>query len=484
MKFLKDILFRVALEAVRGELDIEIQSIAFDSRAVDSAGVFVALKGELFDGHRFIDQAIAAGAHAIVCEEFPSQLQPKVTYVRVTDSREALGHIAANFYGRPSESLYLIGVTGTNGKTTVTTLLYEAFTQLGYSSGLLSTIKTIIGVEELPSTHTTPDPIQIQKALATMLAAGVTHCFMEVSSHGINQKRIEGLHFTGGVFTNLSHDHLDYHKTFANYRNAKKTFFDQLTSEGFALINADDKNGLYMLQNCVAKHRKYALKSMADYRAKILENQFDGMLLALDQTEVWTQLVGNYNASNILAVYAVARELGVPAEEIIPQLSLLQNVEGRFEVFRINERTVIVDFAHTPDALNNVLSTINQIRTKNETLFTLVGCGGDRDPEKRPEMGRIAAKHSNQVIFTSDNPRSESPEAILEQMIAGVAPEHFKRTLKITSREEAIQAVSRMTAPGDVVLIAGKGHEKYQEINGERHPFDDGALAQKYFTEI
>lgn len=484
MKALKDILFRVSIDAVQGELDRPVVAIAFDSRKVVPQGMFVAQAGENFDGHRFIDQAIQAGATTVVCEVLPELMQADITYVRVGDSRLALGQMAANFYDAPSTKLQLVGVTGTNGKTTVTTLLYDIFTRLGYTTGLISTIRTMIGTVAQDSSHTTPDPLQLQESLKAMVDAGVTHCFMEVSSHGIAQKRIEGLTFAGGVFTNLSHDHLDFHKTFAQYRDVKKEFFDQLSEEAFVLVNADDKNAAYMLQNCSAKHIKYALKTQADYRVKILENQFEGMLLSFQQTEVWTQLVGTYNASNLLAVCAVAQELGVPAEVLFPQMSLLKNVEGRFEVLRLQNRVVIVDFAHTPDALKNVLQTINAIRTQNETLYTLIGCGGDRDAEKRPEMGKVAAQESNRVIFTSDNPRNESPENILKEMMAGVAPEDYKKTLSITSREEAIQAVSRMAAEGDVVLIAGKGHEKYQEINGERLPFDDSALAQKYFTEI
>ena len=484
MKTLKDILFRVSIDAVQGELNRSVVAIAFDSRKVVSQGVFVAQAGENFDGHRFIDQAIKSGATTIICEVLPEVTQETVTYVRVKDSRLALGQIAANFYDAPSKKLQLVGVTGTNGKTTVTTLLYEIFTRLGYTTGLISTIRTMIGTVAQDSSHTTPDPLQLQESLQAMVDAGVTHCFMEVSSHGIAQKRIEGLTFAGGVFTNLSHDHLDFHKTFAQYRDVKKEFLDHLTEQAFALVNADDKNAAYMLQNCSAKHKKYALKTQADYRVKILENQFEGMLLSFQQTEVWTQLVGTYNASNLLGVYAVAQELGVPSDVLFPQMSLLKNVEGRFEVMRLQDRVVIIDFAHTPDALKNVLQTINTIRTQNETLYTLIGCGGDRDAEKRPDMGRIAAQESNRVIFTSDNPRNESPELILKEMMAGVAPEDYKKTLTITSREEAIQAVSRMAVEGDVVLIAGKGHEKYQEINGERLPFDDSALAQKYFTEI
>lgn len=484
MKILKDLLFGVSLEAVQGELGKEVASIAFDSRKIKTNTLFVAQKGEVVDGHDYIDQAIAAGAHIVVCEDLPSSMQTDLTYVKVADSRLALAQIAANFYDHPSAQLSLVGITGTNGKTTVATLLFETFTQLGYKTGLISTIRTIIGDQILPSTHTTPDPIQLQASLQAMVKEGVTHCFMEVSSHGIAQKRIEGLHFRGGVFTNLSHDHLDYHLTFANYRDVKKAFFDALPKEAFGLVNADDKNALYMLQNCKAHHRKYALKSQADYRAKILENQFEGMLLSVDQTELWTQLIGAYNASNILATYGVACELGISKEELFRVLSLQKNVEGRFEVLRVNQRVVIVDFAHTPDALKNVLDTINSIRTKNETLYTLVGCGGDRDPQKRPDMGRIAARESDKVIFTSDNPRSESPEEILAHMMAGVAAEDFKKVLKISAREDAIQAVSRMASEGDVVLIAGKGHEKYQEINGERIPFDDSQLAQQFFNEI
>ena len=485
MNQLKDILFGVRLEAIQGNTNVSISSVAFDSRKVQEGGLFVAIKGEVVDGHDYIEKAIALGSIAIVCEKKPTQPSEKVVWITTANSREALAIMAANFYDRPSAKLKLIGVTGTNGKTTVTTLLHRLFTKAGYAAGLISTIAIKYNLEEIPATHTTPDPLEINSYLNAMVDAGVDYCFMEVSSHGIDQDRIKGLIFAGGVFTNLSHDHLDYHKTFADYRNVKKQFFDHLPKTAFALTNADDKNGAYMLQNSEAKQKSFGLQNFADYQAKVLETQFSGMLLKINQQEVWTTLVGKFNASNLIAAFAVAQELGIDAIEALATISELENVKGRFQTFATpNHATIIVDYAHTPDALENVLLTIQQIRTKNETLTTLVGCGGNRDQSKRPLMGKVAAQLSDKVIFTADNPRDEDPDEIIDAMEAGVNPENYKKTLRITNREQAIKAACMSLTPGDVLLIAGKGHENYQEIKGIKSPFDDYLIAQKICKQL
>ena len=485
MNQLKDILFGVRLEAIQGNTNVLISSVAFDSRKVQEGGLFVAIKGEVVDGHDYIEKAIALGSIAIVCEKKPTQPSEKVVWITTANSREALAIMAANFYDRPSAKLKLIGVTGTNGKTTVTTLLHRLFTKAGYAAGLISTIAIKYNLEEIPATHTTPDPLEINSYLNAMVDAGVDYCFMEVSSHGIDQDRIKGLIFAGGVFTNLSHDHLDYHKTFADYRNVKKQFFDHLPKTAFALTNADDKNGAYMLQNSEAKQKSFGLQNFADYQAKVLETQFSGMLLKINQQEVWTTLVGKFNASNLIAAFAVAQELGIDAIEALASISELENVKGRFQTFATpNHATIIVDYAHTPDALENVLLTIQQIRTKNETLTTLVGCGGNRDQSKRPLMGKVAAQLSDKVIFTADNPRDEDPDEIIDAMEAGVNPENYKKTLRITNREQAIKAACMSLTPGDVLLIAGKGHENYQEIKGIKSPFDDYLIAQKICKQL
>ena len=485
MNKLKDLLFGVRLEAIQGDIDISITSVAFDSREVKQGGLFVAIKGELVDGHDYIHKAIETGAVAIVCEKKPKMASEDVLWVTSSNSREALAIVASNFYGTPSSKLKLIGVTGTNGKTTVTTLLYRLFEKAGYAAGLLSTIAIKYNTVDIPATHTTPDPLQINAHLNAMVEAGVAYCFMEVSSHGIDQDRIAGLVFAGGVFTNLSHDHLDYHKTFAEYRDVKKRFFDQLPKSAFALTNSDDKNGSFMVQNTEAIHKSFGLESYADYQAKVLETQFTGMLLKINQQEVWTSLVGKFNASNLIAAYAVAQELGVSPLETLATISELSNVKGRFQTLATpNKATIIVDYAHTPDALENVLSTIQHIRTKNETLTTLVGCGGNRDQSKRPLMGKVAAQLSDKVIFTADNPRDEDPELIIDAMEKGVNPEDYKKTLRITSREQAIKAACMTLTPGDVLLIAGKGHENYQEIKGIKSPFDDYLVAQKIAKQL
>jgi len=483
---LRDILYKVTLEKVVGNTAVAIRDLHFDSRKVGLDDVFIAIRGTVSDGHEFIKKAVDNGAIAVVCEAMPEQLVNGVTYVQVSDSQQAMAIMAANFYGNPSENLKLIGVTGTNGKTTIATLLYNLFTAAGFECGLLSTVKIMIGTSELKATHTTPDSITINKHLTEMVEAGVAFCFMEVSSHGIHQKRTEGLHFTGGIFTNLSHDHLDYHKDFKEYRDVKKTFFDQLPKTAFALVNTDDKNGGVMLQNTLAKKYTYALKSHADYKAQILENQFTGLLLKMNGNELWVRLIGNFNAYNLLAIYATAELLGLEQMETLQLLSTLESVDGRFQ-FSISEEekiTSIVDYAHTPDALKNVLETINSIRTGNEELITVVGCGGDRDAAKRPKMAKIAAQLSTQVIFTSDNPRTEDPEKIIEQMEAGVPPEHFKKIVSITNRRNAIKTACQMAKQNDIILVAGKGHETYQEINGERTDFDDFKIVNELLTAL
>lgn len=485
MKVLKDILYKVAIHDVVGRTGVYINTIRFDSREVKNDDLFVAITGNVIDGHQFIDKAINNGAKAIVCENLPAHLAPGITYVQVKNSKSALAFMASNFYDTPSENLKLVGVTGTNGKTTVATLLYNLFTKAGYKVGLLSTVKVRINNTTYQATHTTPDSLTINKYLKEMNDAGVEFCFMEVSSHGIHQNRIEGLRFEGGIFTNLSHDHLDYHNTFAEYRDVKKVFFDALPAKAFALVNADDKNASIMLQNTKAKKYTYALKSYADYKAQILENQFSGLLLKINECEVWTRLIGKFNAYNILAVYATAELLGLEKEEVLRLVSDLESVSGRFQYIISDEKiTAIVDYAHTPDALKNVLETINSIRTKNETLITVVGCGGDRDVSKRPKMGHIASALSTQVIFTNDNPRSENPEAILKAIESGVEPQNFKKTMTIADRKQAIKTACQLAQPNDIILIAGKGHENYQEINGERFDFDDYKIVQEFLKQL
>ncbi len=475
MKNLKDILYKVAIETVKGSTDVEVSTIQFDSRKVKQNDVFVALVGTLSDGHDYIEKAIALGANTIVCQVLPTQTKDEVTHVQVADTNLALAILAANFHNHPSRKLQLIGVTGTNGKTTIATLLYQQFKNAGYKVGLLSTVTVMIDEVEYKATHTTPDSLTINKYLSMMNDAGVEYCFMEVSSHGIHQKRIDGLHFKGGIFTNLSHDHLDYHNTFAEYRDVKKVFFDQLPKDAFALVNIDDKNGSIMLQNTKAKKVTYALKSYADYRAQILENQFSGLLLKINNEEVWTKLIGAFNAYNLLAIFATGELLGLEHIENLRLISMLESVSGRFQylVSKNEKITAIVDYAHTPDALKNVLQTINDIRTGNEQLITVVGCGGDRDKTKRPKMAHIASELSSHAVFTSDNPRTENPEIIIEEMEAGVAPQNFKKTTSITNRFNAIKTACQMAEGNDIILIAGKGHEDYQEINGVKNHFDD-----------
>ena len=471
---LKDILYKVSLEKVVGNTAVAFRELQFDSRKVGLDDVFVAIKGTQSDGHQFIKKAIDQGALAVVCQQMPKEIINGITYLQVQDTQQALAIMASHFYGNPSAELQLVGVTGTNGKTTIATLLYTLFTSAGYKVGLLSTIKVIIGATEHPATHTTPDSLAINKYLRQMVDGGVAYCFMEVSSHGIDQKRTEGLHFAGGIFTNLSHDHLDYHTSFKQYRDVKKTFFDGLPKTAFALTNADDKNGPVMLQNTKARKYTYALKTIADYKAQILENQLQGLLLKINNQELWVKLIGNFNAYNLLAIYATAEQLGLEELEILQLLSTLESVDGRFQ-YLVSEGkiTAIIDYAHTPDALKNVLETLNTIRSGNEQLITVVGCGGDRDVEKRPKMGAIAAQLSTKVIFTSDNPRSENPDTIIQHIEAGVPPQHYKKTIAISDRKQAIKTACQMANEHDIILVAGKGHETYQEIQGVRSEFDD-----------
>ncbi len=482
---LKDILYKVTINAVVGSTFVDVNAIYFDSRRVSHNDVFVAIKGNVVDGHDFIDKAIEKGAIAIVCETLPDNLVNGITYVEVQNAARALAFMASNYYHVPSENLKLVGVTGTNGKTTVATLLYQLFKKAGFKVGLLSTVKIIVDNKEYKATHTTPDSLSINKYLQEMSEEGVEFCFMEVSSHGIHQYRTAGLHFEGGIFTNLTHDHLDYHSTFAEYRDVKKLFFDKLPATAFALVNVDDKNGLVMLQNTQARKHTYALKTYADYRVQILENEFGGLLLKINESEVWSRLIGNFNAYNILAIYGTADLLGLNKNEILQLISTLESVSGRFQYLISDEKiTAIIDYAHTPDALKNVLETINTIRTKNEELITVVGCGGDRDKTKRPTMGNIASALSTKVIFTSDNPRSEIPETIINEIEKGVEPQNVKKVVSIVDRKQAIKVACQMAQPNDIILIAGKGHETYQEIKGERFDFDDFKIVQELLKQL
>ena len=447
--------------------------------------VFVAQKGVNVDGHLYVDKAIALGAKVVVCERFSFDKIEDITYIRVADANVALAIMAANFYDNPSTKFQVVGVTGTNGKTTIASLLYQLFHKAGYKVGLLSTVKVLVDKKEYKATHTTPDSVAINKYLDLMLEAGVEYCFMEVSSHGIHQKRTEGLTFAGGIFTNLSHDHLDYHETFYEYRDVKKKFFDDLPKNAFALTNIDDKNGNYMLQNTNAKKYSYALKTVADFKSKILEKQISGTLITVDGTEVWTKLIGVFNIYNLTAIIATAELLGLEKLEILTIVSQLESVSGRFQYTKSSDNvTAIVDYAHTPDALKNVLETINDIRTGNEKVITVVGCGGDRDKTKRPKMAHIASQLSNQVVFTSDNPRTEDPQIILDEMELGVAPENFKKTLTVVNRKQAIKTACKLSESGDIILIAGKGHENYQEINGLRNHFDDLEEVTNCFNQL
>jgi UDP-N-acetylmuramoyl-L-alanyl-D-glutamate--2,6-diaminopimelate ligase len=474
MKILAEIIKEIEQVSVRGDLNRQISGIVFDSRKIEQGSLFVAVKGTRTDGHDYIKDVIAAGASAVICEHFEETIQGDATVITVRNSAKALGFAASAFYNNPSGSLKLVGVTGTNGKTTVATLLYMMFRNLGYKCGLFSTVANFVTDKEYPATHTTPDPVRLNMALAEMVEAGCDYAFMEVSSHAVDQSRIAGLTYAGGIFTNLTHDHLDYHKTFDNYLAAKKTFFDLLSPSSFALTNADDRNGKVMLQNCKASLYNYSVRGMADFRASVIEQRFEGMGIRIDGQEVWTRFIGDFNVSNLLAVYGTAILLGAEKGEVLRVLSDLYPVQGRLETVRTDAPvTGIVDYAHTPDALMNVIETINKIRQGGRALITVVGAGGDRDRTKRPKMAEIAARGSDRTILTSDNPRTEDPEMILNEMEAGIPPELRKKVLRITDRREAIKTAVMMSSAGDVILVAGKGHETYQEVNGVRHHFDD-----------
>ena len=485
MIILKEIIYKVAIEAVKGSTDIAIHKMDFDSRKIEANDIFIAIRGTISDGHEYIETAIGNGAVAVVCDTFPEIIASGITYIQVKDTNKALAYMADNYFGNPSQKLKLVGITGTNGKTTIASLLYQLFKKAGFKVGLLSTVKILVDDIEYKATHTTPDSITINRYLLEMVEAGVEYCFMEVSSHGIHQKRTESLHFAGGIFTNLTHDHLDYHPTFAEYRDVKKSFFDNLPKSAFVLSNIDDKNGSVMIQNTVAKKRTYALKSYADYKAQILENQLSGLLLKINGNEVWVKLIGTFNAYNLLAIYGTAIELGMESLEVLRLLSDLESVSGRFQfIVSSSNITAIVDYAHTPDALENVLKTINDIRTKNEQLITVVGCGGNRDKAKRPVMAGIATDLSDKTILTSDNPRNEDPQVIINEMEAGVAPQNFKKSLAITDRKQAIKTACQLAQPNDIILIAGKGHETYQEIKGVRHDFDDMKTVKEILEQL
>lgn len=474
MPTLKDILYGVSLKSITGNREEEVSGVAFDSRKVETDFLFVAVKGLTVDGHDYIGTAIEKGAKVIVCENLPAELQKDITYVEASDSAKALGIIASNFYGRPSEKLKLIGITGTNGKTTCATLLFELFKNLGYSVGLLSTVENKINHKILATSFTTPDAVQLNQLLADMVESGCTHCFMEVSSHALVQHRVAGIQFSGGVFTNITHDHLDYHKTFDEYIAAKKLLFDGLSSDAFALVNTDDKRGPIMLQNTKAEKHRMAIRSMADYKVRIIHNTLQGLELNFDGVDVWFKLIGEFNAYNLLTAYAAARLLGEEKEDVLSSLSMTKGVNGRFEkVDNPSNVLAIVDYAHTPDALENVLETVDELRTKNELLVTVVGCGGDRDKSKRPKMAQIAAKFSDKVILTSDNPRTEDPKKILEDMWSGVPKSKERNVMIIEDRKEAIRTACNLVSSNDIILVAGKGHETYQEINGVRNHFDD-----------
>ncbi|MDB4920860.1 UDP-N-acetylmuramoyl-L-alanyl-D-glutamate--2,6-diaminopimelate ligase [Mucilaginibacter sp.] len=485
MRYLSDIIEGLAFTELQGSADIEITAIVFDSRKVIPGCMFVAVKGTIVDGHDYILQAIKEGAVAVICEELPSRVTGEVDFLMVADSAIALGIVSANFYENPSSKLKLVGVTGTNGKTTIATLLYKLFRDLGYKCGLLSTVENQINGEVIQATHTTPDPVELNRLLNDMVEQGCDYCFMEVSSHAIAQHRIGALKFTGAIFSNLTHDHLDYHKTFEKYLKAKKTFFDELPSNAFALTNIDDKNGNVMLQNTNAHKKTYGLKSMADYKARILENQFEGLLLQIDNEEVWFKMVGTFNAYNLLAVYAAAMLLEQDKTKILTSLSKLTGAKGRFDYIVAPNKVIgIVDYAHSPDAIQNILSTVHDIRKNSEKVITVIGCGGDRDKAKRPIMAKVACEWSDRVILTSDNPRSEDPAQIIKDMEEGVDPAFKRYTLSIVDRREAIKTACMLAKPGDIVVVAGKGHEKYQEIHGVKNHFDDMEELGAIFKEM
>jgi len=486
MHTLQEIIYKVNIRSVHGNLNATVNDLQVDSRKVNKGSVFIAVKGVSADGHQFIDLAIEKGAIAIVCEVLPDELNNEIIYVQVENSAAAAGFMAHNFYDQPSEKLKLVGVTGTNGKTTVATLLYKLFTSLGYKSGLLSTVQNEIGDTVIPATHTTPDAINLNALLKQMVDAGCTHAFMETSSHAIHQNRIAGLQYTGAIFTNITHDHLDYHKTFDEYIRVKKSFFDSLSSSAFAISNADDKRGKIMLQNTNAKKYLYSLQTMAEFKGRILENNLTGLIMTINEQEVHFRLIGEFNAYNLLAVYGAAICLGEDKHEVLRCLSVLTGAEGRFDyMVSVKEKIIgIVDYAHTPDALINVLTTIQKLRKGDEQIITVVGCGGDRDKTKRPIMGEVACKYSNKAIFTSDNPRSENPEQILKEMETGLSVASKRKYISMSDRKEAIKTAVSLAMPQDIVLIAGKGHEKYQEIKGVKYPFDDKEILKEVFEVL
>jgi len=479
---LKDLIKNLKVESVFGETDLDISTIQSDSRNVEKNSLFVAVRGTLADGHQYIESAVSKGASVIVCEDIPQGLQDECTFVKVKDSADALGLLLSEWNGNPSQKLILVGVTGTNGKTTIATLLYDTFRKLGHKAGLLSTVCNYIDGEAVPTEHTTPDPHTLHSLLARMVEAGCEYAFMEVSSHSIDQRRISGLVFDGAIFTNLTRDHLDYHKTVENYLKAKKTFFDNLSSTAFAITNADDKSGLVMLQNTKANKLTYSLRTMADFKGKILESHFDGTDLSVNGREVAVNFVGRFNAYNLLAVYGAAVSLGKDDEEVLIALSTLHSVSGRFETIRsVLGYTAIVDYAHTPDALENVLNGIHEVLGGNGKVITVVGAGGNRDKGKRPLMAKEAITKSGQVILTSDNPRFEEPDDIIKDMVAGLSASDMEKTLCITDRKQAIKTAIMLAKKGDVILIAGKGHEDYQEIKGVKHHFDDREIVREIF---
>ena len=476
-------MYKVEINSVIGNTSFSVNKVEFDSRLVSDSDMYVAIAGVNVDGHDFISQAIKNGAKCIVCEKIPTQFVDEIVYVNVKSSRKALAIISSNYYDNPSSKLNLIGITGTNGKTTISTLLYDLYRNLGIKSGLISTVKISVGDNDYKAKQTTPDSLSINNYLNEMVKSEVRYCFMEVSSHGIHQNRIEGLNFKGGVFTNLTHDHLDYHENFENYRDTKKQFFDSLSPDSFALTNNDDKNGMVMLQNTTADKYTYSLNSISDFKARILESSFEGMLLKTNNSEFWSKLVGRFNAYNILSVYSVGSILGLPKEELLKGLSDLDAVVGRFQFYKKNKITAIVDYAHTPDALENILRSINEIKTADNNLITVVGCGGNRDKTKRPVMGDIASSLSSRVIFTSDNPRNEDPDLIIKEMISGVKLSNSNKTISISNRKEAIKAACQFAQSNDIILVAGKGHEAFQEINGIKNDFDDFDIVKELLNQ-
>ena len=484
MKAVREILYKVNINKVIGDTGTLIRNVVSDSREVIEKDLYIAIDGVNVDGHKFINSAIKKGAICIVCEVLPNKLHEGILYVVVESTRESIGIISSNYFSSPSSKLKLIGITGTNGKTTIATLLYSLYKTAGLKAGLISTVINYVDGKEIDSTQTTPDSLTINKLLYQMVEEGIQYCFMEVSSHGIEQRRISGLEFAGGIFSNLTHDHLDYHNSFEDYRDVKKDFFDNLPNTAFSLVNKDDKNGKYMVQNTKSKIFTYGLKTYADYKIKILESSLEGMLLKINESEFWSNLSGKFNAYNLLAVFSTASILGMPFSETLQLMSMLKNVKGRFEYLKLNNITAIVDYAHTPDALKNIINSINEIKTNKESLITIIGCGGNRDKSKRPVMGDIASSLSSKVIFTSDNPRNESPEKIIQDMVSGVKPLNSVKTISIANRKEAIKTACQLAKSNDIILIAGKGHEKFQEINNKKHLFDDYKVVKECLTKM